>query len=81
LTGAHVLVDSVLLEDHRPSARESDSEAGRTELRCYACGYGAVVSGLLPACPMCQASVWEQLPRRPFAAVGSRPAIPAHTAA
>jgi rubrerythrin len=27
--------------------------------RCVTCGYGISMSGSLPACPMCQKSVWE----------------------
>jgi rubrerythrin len=29
------------------------------ELRCTACGYGAIVSIAPAACPMCHGSVWE----------------------
>ena len=35
------------------------AEAGRAELRCTGCGYGIVVSGILPRCPMCRTSDWE----------------------
>jgi rubrerythrin len=30
------------------------------EFRCADCGYGAVVQRVLPACPMCRGTVWEQ---------------------
>jgi hypothetical protein len=49
-----------------PSIRASlargaaDPRARRTEFRC-ACGYGIVLSGALPACPMCKAELWEQI--------------------
>ncbi len=33
---------------------------GRGGFRCGSCGYGVVVSVPPPACPMCQASVWQQ---------------------
>jgi hypothetical protein len=33
------------------------------DVRCADCGYGAVVHGALPRCPMCGGSVWEN--RRP----------------
>jgi rubrerythrin len=33
------------------------------EYRCADCGYGAVVHGALPPCPMCGGAVWES--RRP----------------
>ena len=29
------------------------------DVRCADCGYGAVVHGALPRCPMCGGSVWE----------------------
>jgi hypothetical protein len=29
------------------------------DVRCADCGYGAVVRGALPQCPMCGGSVWE----------------------
>ena len=29
------------------------------DFRCADCGYGAVVHGALPRCPMCGGSVWE----------------------
>jgi hypothetical protein len=32
----------------------------RTDLRCRSCGYGIVVAGEPPACPLCRAHDWEQ---------------------
>lgn len=29
------------------------------DFRCADCGYGAVVHGVLPTCPMCGSTVWE----------------------
>ena len=29
------------------------------DFRCADCGYGAVVHGVVPVCPMCSGSVWE----------------------
>jgi hypothetical protein len=49
------------------------------EYRCAACGYGVVVIGLLPACPMCRGTTWEEIIGNPFArsATGAdRPASP-----
>ena len=43
-----------------------DLRAGREELRCTACGYGVIVSRRPPACPMCQASRWDEVGWRPF---------------
>jgi rubrerythrin len=35
--------------------------------RCSDCGYGVVVTGALPPCPMCGgAAVWERAPWSPF---------------
>jgi rubredoxin len=51
----------------RPGLSEPDPETGRAEPRCSVCGYGVIASGSPPACPMCQANAWEQLPWRPFA--------------
>lgn len=33
------------------------------ELWCRECGYGVVVRGDPPACPMCRASRWREQPR------------------
>jgi rubrerythrin len=30
------------------------------EFRCSECGYGVIVRNVLPACPMCRGSVWEE---------------------
>ena len=45
----------------------AEGENARGEFRCAACGYGAVVSGPLPACPMCRGTAWEASLRSPFA--------------
>jgi len=34
--------------------------AAKGEFRCSGCGYGAIVSRLLPVCPMCGGEAWEQ---------------------
>jgi rubrerythrin len=36
------------------------------EFRCASCGYGVVVSKILPRCPMCRERVWERVAWRPF---------------
>lgn len=45
------------------SAGFVDFAAAGTEIsgdfRCADCGYGAVIHGALPRCPMCGGSVWE----------------------
>ena len=38
----------------------------RTEYRCAACGYGIVVYGHAPSCPMCREACWEHVDWRPF---------------
>ena len=41
-------------------------EAVKGEYRCAECGYGVVVLGVLPECPMCRTSTWEPSPWRPL---------------
>jgi hypothetical protein len=38
----------------------------RAEYRCSACGYGIVVYGQAPSCPMCGEPRWEHVEWRPF---------------
>ena len=38
----------------------------RAEYRCTACGYGIVVYGQAPSCPMCSEARWEHVEWRPF---------------
>ena len=51
-------------------AGDSGGVAGRkgkrTEYRCAACGYGIVVCGQPPGCPMCSEARWEHVEWRPF---------------
>lgn len=42
--------------------------AKRREVRCAACGYGAVVIRLPRACPMCGGSDWTEIRLHPRAA-------------
>jgi rubrerythrin len=39
-----------------------DDEDVRFELRCAACGYGAVVRIPPEACPVCRGTLWEHVP-------------------
>jgi len=39
----------------------------RAEYRCAACGYGIVVYGRPPGCPMCSEGRWEHVGWRPSA--------------
>jgi hypothetical protein len=41
----------------------------RAEYRCAACGYGIVVYGQAPSCPMCRQARWERVEWRPFSQV------------
>jgi rubrerythrin len=36
------------------------------EFRCAECGYGAIVRGRLPTCPMCGGTSWEHSSWSPF---------------
>jgi hypothetical protein len=38
----------------------------RAEYRCAVCGYGIVVYGHAPSCPMCSEARWEHVGWRPF---------------
>jgi hypothetical protein len=38
----------------------------RAEYRCASCGYGLVVYGQPPSCPMCREPRWEHVESRPF---------------
>jgi hypothetical protein len=38
----------------------------RAEYYCAACGYGIVVYGQAPSCPMCSEARWEHVEWRPF---------------
>jgi len=33
-----------------------------SEWRCRPCGYGLVIHGRLPSCPMCRSFDWAQIP-------------------
>jgi hypothetical protein len=50
-------------------AEDSKVAAGRkgkrTDYRCAACGYGMVVYGRPPGCPMCSEARWEHVEWRP----------------
>jgi cold shock protein len=43
------------------SVTVSSPPAISSEFRCAACGYGIIVSGALPTCPMCRATSWESM--------------------
>jgi hypothetical protein len=53
-------------------AEDSEIAAGggrkgkRAEYYCAACGYGIIVYGQPPSCPMCSEARWEHVEWRPF---------------
>ncbi len=70
---------SVALYERDPgvAARVREAERGmvaaggggkgkRVEYRCAGCGYGIVVYGRAPSCPMCSGARWQHVEWRPF---------------
>jgi hypothetical protein len=57
------------------AATASRRAGGRAkgEFRCSECGYGVVISKVLPSCPMCHGDTWESAPWRPFTRAASPP--------
>ena len=51
----------------------------RAEYRCAACGYGIVVYGRPPGCPMCSEARWEHVEWRPFSQLLDDLALPLGT--
>jgi hypothetical protein len=51
----------------------------RAEYRCAACGYGIVVYGQPPSCPMCGGARWEHVEWRPFSQLFDDLALPVGT--
>lgn len=51
-------------DDYVTFHRTGDAVKG--EFCCSDCGYGVVISKLLPLCPMCGGKVWEASDRQPF---------------
>ncbi len=51
---AEVQLEDVGFADFAAAGTETSGD-----VRCADCGYGAVVHGALPRCPMCGGSVWE----------------------
>jgi hypothetical protein len=49
----------------------------RAEYRCAACGYGIIVYGQPPRCPMCREPRWEHVESRPFSQLLDFPLAPA----
>ena len=51
----------------------------RAEYRCATCGYGIVVYGQAPSCPMCREARWEHVEWRPFSQLLDDVALPSST--
>ena len=41
-------------------------QAVKGEFHCSECGYGVTIVRVLPLCPMCGGTSWEQSPWSPF---------------
>jgi hypothetical protein len=54
-------------------------EGKRVEYRCAVCGYGIVVYGRPPGCPMCREARWQHVEWRPFSQPFDGLALPAAT--
>jgi hypothetical protein len=65
-------------------AEDSEVAAGgkgkRAEYYCAACGYGIVVYGQPPSCPMCSEARWEHVEWRPFSQLLDDLALPSDVA-
>ena len=57
-------------------AAEGGRKGKRTEYSCAACGYGIVIYGHPPSCPMCSESRWEHVEWRPFSQLLDDLALP-----
>ena len=44
----------------------STGAAAKGEFHCSQCGYGVTIVRVLPVCPMCQGTSWEQSAWSPF---------------
>jgi hypothetical protein len=52
----------------------AESPGDTAELRCGKCGYGIMVSGEPPACPMCRSFAWQTADAGPASSWIGRPA-------
>jgi hypothetical protein len=48
----------------REAAHAASPSTSARELFCTGCGYGIVVRGPAPECPMCRGSGWRERPPR-----------------
>jgi hypothetical protein len=86
--GDQLLIAELRESDPKPVAFVREAEEGmvaagrgrkgkRAEYRCAACGYGVVVYGQPPRCPMCSEPRWEHVEWRPFPQLLDVPLAPA----
>lgn len=52
---------------------ERTGSTSRMDVRCSACGYGAVVKSMPSRCPMCTGSTWDFADWSPLAAARRNP--------
>ena len=75
--GDQMSIVELLERDPKPvglvrEAEDAELAAGggrkgkRAEYHCAACGYGIVVYGQPPSCPLCSEARWEHVEWRPF---------------
>jgi hypothetical protein len=55
----------VLVRQAEDSELAARRKGKRADYRCAACGYGIVVYGRPPGCPMCREGRWEHVQSRP----------------
>ena len=55
----------VLVHEAEDFELAADRKGKRAEYYCVACGYGIVVYGRPPGCPMCSEGRWEHVERQP----------------
>ena len=60
------LVALVREAEHSEIAAGGGRKGKRAEYYCAGCGYGIVVYGQPPSCPMCSQARWEYVEWRPF---------------
>jgi hypothetical protein len=56
---------AALVREAEDSEVAAGREGKRAEYHCAACGYGIVVYGRPPGCPMCSEGRWERVEWRP----------------
>jgi rubrerythrin len=59
----------------RAGRGELGPKTGKAELRCSGCGYGLIVLGPPPACPMCRERAWHAFPRGRLGTSGRAAAV------